>query len=177
MKENNLLISILCPDKPGLISAVTGALFELGVNLGDTTFTILGEGSEFTAICESPADLPADELAGQLRALEDLQGADVTVRPFSYATTHKMLDDTTHHIILEGRDQPGLIARMTEVFADYEANIVRMDSKKLSEDSEARYRIQLWVSIPETRAGACLATVTNTATVLDMQSSWEVVDG
>lgn len=175
MKQNNLLISIVCPDKPGLISAVTGALFELGVNLGDTTFTILGEGAEFTAVCESPADLPADELTEQLNVLEDLKGAEITVRPFSYATTHKMSDNITHHVVLQGRDQPGLIARMTEVFADYEANIVRMDSKKLSEGSEARYLIQLWVSIPESRADACLATVTNTATVLDMQSSWVAV--
>jgi glycine cleavage system transcriptional repressor len=175
VKENNLLISIVCPDKPGLISAVTGTLFELGVNLGDTTFTILGEGAEFTAVCESPADLPADELAGQLGSLEDLHGAEITVRPFGYATTHRVSDNITHHIVLQGRDQPGLIARMTEVFADYEANIVRMDSKKLSEGSEAQYLIQLWVSVPEPRAGACLATITNTATVLDMQSRWVTV--
>lgn len=176
MKQNNLLISIVCPDKPGLISAVTAALYELGANLGDTTFTILGEGAEFTAVCETPADLPADELAKQLKSLEDLKGAEITVRPFGYATTHKISDNITHHIILQGQDQPGLIARMTEVFADYEANIVRMDSKKLSEGNEASYLIQLWVSIPESRADACLATVTNTATVLDMQSNWVAVD-
>lgn len=176
MQQNNLLISIICSDKPGLISAVTGALFELGVNLGDTTFTMLGEGAEFTAVCESPADLPAGELAEQLGTLEDLENAEITVRPFSYASTHKATENITHHIVLQGRDQPGLIARMTEVFADYEANIVRMDSKKLAADSEARYLIQLWVSIPGARAKACLATVTNTATVLDMQSSWERVD-
>lgn len=175
MKQNNLLISIVCTDKPGLISAVTGALFELGVNLGDTTFTILGEGAEFTAVCEPLADLTPNELAEQLESLEELKGAEIAVRKFSYATTHKVSDNITHHVILQGRDQPGLIARMTEVFADYEANIVRMDSKKMSEGNEARYLIQLWVSIPESRADACLATVTNTATVLDMQSSWVAV--
>ncbi|HEX7028753.1 MAG TPA: ACT domain-containing protein [Gammaproteobacteria bacterium] len=176
MKQNNLLITIVCSDKPGLISAVTGILYELGLNLGDTTFSTLGEGAEFGAICESPADLPAEELAEQLKALEHLKGAEVTVRPFGYATTHKASDGITHHVILQGRDQPGLIARMTEVFADYEANIVRMDSKKLSEGSEARYLIQLWAAIPESRAEACLATVTNTAAVLDMQSNWVAVD-
>ena len=40
------LISIICEDHPGLIADVTGRLFDLGVNLGDTTFAVLGGGAE-----------------------------------------------------------------------------------------------------------------------------------
>ena len=46
------LVSIICEDYAGLIAEVTGHLFDLGVNLGDTTFAVLGGAAEFTSVCE-----------------------------------------------------------------------------------------------------------------------------
>ena len=170
MQTDNLLISIICPDKQGLVSAITGTLFESGINLGDTTFTILGEGAEFTAICETPSGMSANQLKELLQSIEELQGADIGVKPFSYSTSHKESDKVTHEIILQGEDQPGLVARLTELFADYDANIVRMDTKKLVSANSSEYLIQLWVWIPYARVDACLASVGSTASLLNMRS-------
>jgi len=41
------LVSVFCPDRKGLISDIAGRLFELGGNLGDTTFAVLGEAAQF----------------------------------------------------------------------------------------------------------------------------------
>ena len=170
MQTENLLLTILCPDKPGLISAITAALFEWGINLGDTTFTILGEGAEFTAVCEASTGMSAGDIEEHLHSVEELQHADITVKPFSYSTAHKESDKVTHQIVLQGQDQPGLVARLTEVFVDYDANIVRMDTRKLADAASSEYLIQLWVWIPEARAEACLATVGSTASLLNMRS-------
>jgi glycine cleavage system transcriptional repressor len=51
------LVSILAQDRVGLVSEVADHLFEAGVNLGDTTFAVLGTGAEFTAVCELPNGL------------------------------------------------------------------------------------------------------------------------
>ena len=32
------LISVLCPDRVGVVAAMTGQIFDLGGNLGDTKF-------------------------------------------------------------------------------------------------------------------------------------------
>jgi len=51
------LISVLCEDNPGLIAAITGRLYDIGANLGDTTFAVLGGAAEFTGVCELPASV------------------------------------------------------------------------------------------------------------------------
>ena len=48
------LVSILCRDKVGLVSAVADFLFTAGINLRDTTFAVYGAGAEFSSVCELP---------------------------------------------------------------------------------------------------------------------------
>ncbi len=49
------LVSILAQDRVGFVSEIADHLFEAGVNLGDTSFAVLGTGAELTAVCELPA--------------------------------------------------------------------------------------------------------------------------
>ena len=72
------LVSVLCEDNPGLIAAITGRLYDIGANLGDTTFAVLGGAAEFNAVCELPdgvslasveAELRPPARAGQCQAL------------------------------------------------------------------------------------------------------------
>lgn len=173
--SNTLLVSIVCPDRPGLISSITGLLFDLGVNLGDTSFAVLGTGSEFTAVCEAPATVSADMLAEMLRGLDDMESADIKVTPFKWGRDRGEAGNVTHRIVLQGDDQPGLVARLTEVVSDYDANIVRMDTKALPAAAGREYLIELAVSIPKGRADACLAAIGNTAASLNMKSSWSEI--
>jgi glycine cleavage system transcriptional repressor len=49
------LVSVLGPDRVGLVAAIADHLFNAGVNLRDTTFAALGSGAEFVALCEGLA--------------------------------------------------------------------------------------------------------------------------
>jgi glycine cleavage system transcriptional repressor len=170
--DNILLVSITCSDRPGLIAAITGALHEMNINLGDCTFSVLGEGAEFTAVCEAPDDLDPEEVVEQLYMLDELENAEINVRYFSLATTQRESGNITHRVSIKGKDQPGLVARLTEVFGDYEANIVHMNTKTLSTDADREYLIELEVFMPAGRGDACLAAVGNTAAALNMSSDW-----
>ena len=110
----HLLVTFFCPDRTGLVSGVTGALFDLGANLGDTTFAVLGGGAEFTTICSLPDDVTADHVTNTLRALPELAEAELTVEPFTLSPEQGPTGDVTHRIVLIGGDQPGLIARLSE---------------------------------------------------------------
>lgn len=160
-----VLISIFCPDRTGLVAAITGRLFEIGANLGDTSFAMLGSGAEFTSVCELPADVPASELEADLTALPELEGARISVRSFDFDAANGPLGRVTHRIVLSGGDRPGLIARLSEVFGEFKANIVRLDAQRLPEQD--LYVTRFAVSIPE-RAEACLNTVANTAGELNL---------
>ncbi len=170
--SNTFLVSVICPDRPGLISSITGLLFDLGINLADASFAVLGTGSEFTAICEAPGKISADTLVQQLRGLDQMDNADIKVTSFKWGTDRGEAGNISHRIMLQGGDQPGLVARLTEVISDYDANIVRMDTKTLSAAAGREYLIELAVSIPKGRADACLAAIGNTAASLNMKSSW-----
>lgn len=162
------LISILCPDRVGLVAAITGRLYDLGTNLSDTTFAVLGGGAEFTAICELSEDVPLDLVDRELKSLPELEGAEVSVTRFDLPAMHGKSGHITHRIELIGGDRPGLIARLCEVFIQFGANIVRLNSEKIADHGQARYVIRIAVWIPEDRADTCLATITNTAGQLHM---------
>lgn len=157
---HSVLISIFCPDRTGLVAAITGRLFEVGANLGDTSFAMLGSGAEFTSVCELPQDILAPDLEGDLVSLPELAGAQVSVRPFDMDSAGGPLGRVTHRVVLSGGDRPGLIARLSEVFGEFKANIVRLDAQRVPE--QGLYVTRLSVAIPE-RAEACLNTVVNTA--------------
>jgi len=164
-----LRISVFCTDKVGLISAITGRLFDLGVNLGDTTFSVLGTGAEFTTVCDVPANVSKEEIEEQLQSLTMLQDADITVTSFRLSSIQGPKANITHNITVKGGDNPGLVARLTEVFVEFNANIVRLNSSKILGEEGDQYVINFAVWIPDTSADACLATVANTASALQMK--------
>lgn len=162
------LVSVFGPDRVGLVSAVTGALFEHGVNLRDVSFAALGQGAEFSAVCELPATLAVSDLSEALAALPELAGARLTVTPYDYDPTPGPLGRITHRIEVGGGDQPGLIARLSEIFTQFAANIVRLDAQTLPESDGGRYIIRFAVAIPPDRADHCLSAIANTAEMLGL---------
>ena len=167
------LISVFCPDRTGLIATVTGRLFDLGVNLGDTSFSLLGSGAELTAVCECPDGLSLGELEDELKDLPDLGPAEIKVSPFTLDPRAGPAAAVTHVISVRGGDQPGLIARICEVFIEFRANIVRLDAGP--RDSGRDYLILLEVNIPEASAAACLATLQNTTEALHLDFEVETL--
>lgn len=165
--SSTAIVTVLCPDRTGLVAAITAALSEMGANLADTSFSVLGGGADFSCICELPAGLDIAELEGSLKALAELDGAEVAVRPYRYEPLHGPEGDVTHRITVSGGDQPGLVARLCETFGDFKANIVSLHAGPLSEANE-RYVIRLAVSIPPDAADACISTVANTAEALGL---------
>ena len=169
------LVSIICEDRPGLIAAVTGLMFDLGINLADTTFAVLGGGAEFTLVAKVPERLTLADLERELRTLPELKDAKLTVTPFSYRESHDESARITHRIEITGDDSPGLIARLSEAFGAFGANIVRLNSESVPGASGARFLLRMAVWVPNDKAAACMATVANTAGQMNLKCSWQQV--
>ena len=175
--DNRVLISIMGPDKVGLIASITGRLYELGANLDDTSFAILGEGFEFAAVCELPADLAIEQVEESVNSLIALDDATVRVKPFDLGAVQAENARITHRIEVSGGDRPGLIARLSEAFLDYGANVVRMNSVRIAtSDGGATYLTNFSVFIPVNRTDSCLAAIGNTAEQLECKCRWSEVE-
>ncbi len=168
----SLLIQIFAHDEPGLVSVLSGTLYDLGLNLGDTTFAVLGTGAEFSVVVEEPVPVGMDEIRERLAELPELAGADITVEEFPVEAIHGPSAQITHRIVMHGADQPGLVARLSEVFVDYGANIVRMNAERGVDKGRPHYIVRFSAWVPEDRAEAFIAALTNTASQMRMFSQW-----
>ena len=131
------LVSVLGPDRVGLVAAIADHLFNAGVNLRDTTFAALGTGAEFVALCELPDGLTIREIETGLMKLSELEGAEVRAVPYAFDPSPSPAGSVTHRITISGGDQLGLVARLSEVFKQYGANIVRLEARKLADTEGA----------------------------------------
>jgi len=169
----SLLVQIFARDEPGLVSAISSCLFDLGLNLGDTTFAVLGTGAEFSVVVEEPVPVAREEIGQRLGELPELDGADITVEPFDIEPVHGPSARITHRFVLRGQDQPGLIARLSEVFVDYGANIVRLNAEREPEAGRSDYVIRFAAWVPDDRADSFIAALTNTASQMRMHAQWQ----
>lgn len=168
-----LRIALSGPDRTGLVAAVAGRLFDLGADLADTSFATLGQAAEFTLVCDMPEGVTADEVSRHLADLPELEGAEVWVGPFTLPEDGDPERPITHRVIVSGGDRPGLLARLAEVFGEYGALIVRLDSHRLREARSLRYAIRFEVSLPEDAEMKCLATIKNTAEEMGLSFAFE----
>ena len=161
------IVTVLCPDKTGLVSGITASLWDLGVNLIDTNFSVLGGGADFSAVCELPPGLATGELQAALAALPELSEAEIAVKEYAFETHRGPDGDITHEITVSGGDQPGLVARLCETFVGFGANIVTLNAGPQPDNAD-RYQIRVAVSIPPGAAESCIATVKNTAEAIGL---------
>lgn len=175
MANHTALISILCEDRPGLIADVTGRLYELGINLGDTSFAVLGSGAKFTVVARLPADITIKDVDEDLRSMPVLKGAEMSIAPFAYRETHDQTAHVTHRIEIAGDDSPGLIARLSEAVRPLGANIVELNSESAPGASGARFILHMAIWVPKGKEAVCMATIANTAGQMNLSCRWQQV--
>lgn len=173
--HKTVLVSVIGPDCVGFVSSIAGRLFDLGCNLGDTTFAVLGGGAEFTAVCEILEEIELDHLKAELQSLPEIAEAEVNVTSFELKAANAPSESITHQIIISGGDSPGLLARLCEVFQQFDANIVRLNSEHISGGKHGQYVIRASVAIAAENADRCLAHIANTAGELGLKHEWKEV--
>lgn len=169
-------LTLACTDRSGLVASITGLLFDLGGNLGDATFAVFGTEAEFTAVVDMPDTVTAENIRAELSGLGLPPGARIEVAPFEEPAERDPMGRATHIITLTGGDQPGLIARLAEVFGEFGANIVHLEAgRDRGPQPGGQYTTRFSVALNEATAARCLATVANTAESLHLDCRWEEV--
>lgn len=170
------LISIKGRDQVGIISAVSACLFDAGANLADSSYSVLGEGFEFSAIADFNSDIALAEVQLELSSLPILEGARIEILPFGFGSARGASATITHVVEITGGDRPGLVAGISEVLMDYDANIVRMSSKTgVATDGSAQYRTRFAINAEQSRFDELSAAVFNTAGSMRLDCKIETV--
>jgi glycine cleavage system transcriptional repressor len=120
-----LAITVVGKDRPGIIADVSAGLSRLGLNLTDSTMTLLRGHFAMTLICSGEAD--EDDVVAALRPVTD-DGLLATVRavpPEPSAGT----GGEPYTLIVHGADRLGIVAALTRVIAEFGGNITDLTTR------------------------------------------------
>ena len=136
-----LAVSAIGADRPGIVAAVTGVLYDQGCNLEDTSMTILRGHFAMTMVVSGPRD--AAELDAALAGTAQQLGLVVTVREIS-AEPNEPPPAHPYVVSVHGADHPGIVHRITALLAERGVNVTDLTTR-LREDA---YLMELDVEVP-----------------------------
>lgn len=147
-RMNRTAVFVLGPDRPGIIAAVSQVLFEQGCNLEDVSQTTLQ--SQFVGIfVASLRDRTrAEDLLRALRERLEPLGLSVHLRSVDPAAERPASSCEPFVITTVGPDQPGLVAGIAGLLAQYTVNITNLKAISRSDREGQEYVTFYEVDIP-----------------------------
>ena len=143
--NNWYMLTLMGEDRKGIVAAVTQALFQRGITLGETSMLRLG--GNFTIMMMVAADLDAAELQEALAHAVNAMGLTLHIDPMK-GGLHQHI--TPNLIVrVSGADRAGIMARVTGALAEVEFNILDLESDVAGSAEKPVYIMQI-VGITET---------------------------
>jgi glycine cleavage system transcriptional repressor len=126
---NNVILSVLGHDRPGIVAAVTKILFEYNCNIENVSQTILKTEFSGSFIISMPPDLTPEELRQALN--EGLAAMNMHIHIESVLKQKPGLvssNDEPFVITTKGPDRKGLVASISAIIARYGVNITNLQA-------------------------------------------------
>lgn len=119
-------ITVLGHDRPGIIAETTGVLAGLGLNLEDSTMTLLRGHFAMMLVCEGSPE--AAEVETALAPLTADGSLTVTVREVPVEETPATAG-TSWVLTVHGGDRPGIVSSVVGEVARYGGNITDLTTR------------------------------------------------
>jgi glycine cleavage system transcriptional repressor len=120
-----LAVTVLGHDRPGIIAETTAALAGLGLNLEDSTMTLLRGHFSFMLVCSGDATRAQVEAA--LAPLRD-DSLDVSVRSVA-DESGGAARGRQYQLAVHGADRPGIVSALTGAIAEVGGNITDLSTR------------------------------------------------
>ncbi|MFC1642770.1 glycine cleavage system protein R [Myxococcota bacterium] len=153
--QSSLVLTLVGPDRPGLVEAVSKIIVRHGANwLESRMVRLAGKFAGVLLIEVPPAG--ADALAAALSGLAD-QGLKIVIEPSVEAEGPPM----SHVLRLEltGHDRPGIVSQISHVLAERGVNVEELTTGRSSApmSGEPLFHAEVWLLAP---VDLCLAELT-----------------
>ncbi len=133
------MVTLAGKDRPGIVAQVTGALYEAGCNLGETSMMRLG--GNFGVLLMAQTDKGAAELEAALRPVADELGLSLHLEPVDPQLHRHPEPDVC--ITVHGADRAGIVAQVTRAAADAGLNILDLESDIGGTEDEPVYVLHI----------------------------------
>ncbi len=139
MSDNWYMLTMIGEDKPGIVAAITRSLFDLGLNLGETSMLRLG--GNFTIMMMVSGIHEEQALRAQLRPVIEAQGMCLHIDPISAQLHEHVLPNI--QVTVSGADRAGIVAQVTGALAACGFNILDLESDVAGSADEPVYIMQI----------------------------------
>jgi glycine cleavage system transcriptional repressor len=161
---NELAITVIGHDRPGIVADVSEILAGLGINLTDSTMTRLRGHFAMTLICTG--DVPAETVEAALLPLSADSSLLATVRQVR-PEAEEPVAGTPYVVSLHGADRLGIVAAVTRVLARAGGNITDLTTRLVG----PLYVLVAEVDLPEGVADRVAAELAERAAELGVEVS------
>jgi glycine cleavage system transcriptional repressor len=159
---DELAVTVIGHDRPGIVAEVSGVLADLQLNLTDSTMTRLRGHFAMTLICTGEASRSDVEQAlAPLCADGSLLATVWQVRP----ETELPVEGSPYVVSLHGADQLGIVAAVTRVLARAGGNITDLTTRLVG----PLYVLVAEVDLPHSSAGAVAGKLAAVAAELGVE--------
>jgi len=144
-----VIITVIGPDRPGIIAGVSGILFKHECNIENITQTTLQ--SEFAGIClvGMPIDLTMDELQKSMDNELAEQSLQINIKHLDDANDIKDIPATEPFIVTTcGPDRQGIVAVISNVIAGSGVNISNLKAVFEGGDNPDRNIMIFEIDVP-----------------------------
>ncbi len=145
-----IAVTVVGTDRPGIVAAVSRALFDVGCNLEDATSTILRGHFSMVLVVRPPSDVEASTVEEHLRAAAEPLDLLVSARPLQEADAHTAAP--THMVSVYGADRPGIVFRVADVLAAGGSNITDLTSRLIGSEDQPVYAVMMEVAVTDPEA-------------------------
>ena len=124
---SHLAVTVLGHDRPGIIAEVTAVLADLGLNLEDSTMTLLRGHFAMTLVCSGGA--AADDVASALAPVT-ASGLDVSVREVPAEDGQGTPGGASSYLLtVHGADRPGIVSAVVRELAAVGGNVTDLSTR------------------------------------------------
>ncbi|MET7960670.1 ACT domain-containing protein [Micromonospora zamorensis] len=165
---NELAITVIGRDRPGIVADVAEVLARLGANLTDSTMTRLRGHFAMTLICTGPAATEVEAALAPLAAEGQLLATVRAVTPDGEVPAA----GEPYVMAVHGSDRMGIVAAMTRVLVDAGGNVTDLSTRLAG----SLYVVLAEVELPAGVAGTLMDRLHRTAAELGVEVTLRPAD-
>ena len=139
MTNHWYMLTLIGEDKPGIVAAITQALFEQGMNLGETSMLRLGGNFTIMMMVNGVDDEAA--LRERLEPVVEAQGMCLHIDPIEARLHEHLLPNI--QVTVSGADRAGIVAQVTAALASSGFNILDLESDVAGTSDKPVYIMQI----------------------------------
>ena len=122
------ILSIFGKDKPGIVASISKALYQMGLNLEDSSMTRLNGEFTIMLIVASERDIDAEDILQNLQEVGQKYELFMVCRELEKVVYPKA--EAIYRIVVFGSDKPGIVYGVSSVLASLGLNISDLRTEK-----------------------------------------------